>query len=172
MKNIIFLFIIALIVSCSSSKKVIREQTVSQKLTETKETTTLQEAVRIDTTKVSDFETTYTRIEYFEPISPANSDTVEHDPVLNTVKKPPANIKSIETLTIKKKTEVKGEAESVQEKTIVVHQAIEENTETEMKSVEKSKPVQLKYLFYILLLIAGAYLFFTKGSILKKIFRF
>jgi len=174
MKNIIILLIALVALSCSSTKKVIKDQSVSKKWTETETTESIQSVVKIDTTKVSDMEVTYTRTEYYEPVmdqEPANPDTTIAVQRQDQSKKPPA-VKSVEVLNIKKKTEEKGAVENIHDAKTETKQTISEETETDIKTTEKSKPVQLKYLFYIIILLLAGYLIYTKGSILKRIFRF
>jgi uncharacterized membrane protein YtjA (UPF0391 family) len=167
MKNILIILLIVFLASgCRSTKKATESRTITENSAEIKEATASQLLVTIDTTKTSDTETTYQRTEYYQPVE----DTAKIGPV-----------KSVETLVIRKKTEAKGKTDAIKTEATTKNSLISEATAT--KTAETTKPApdprRWMWIFLILALLAGAYLYIKKppsimkfcSSIFKALFR-
>jgi hypothetical protein len=146
--------------SCSSTKKITTEQTTTKKWIEHEEVSAVKSAITIDTSKTSDTEITYTKIEYFAPISNEydstmtgiKSDSLEISSTPKSSRKS-GNIKSIETYTVRKKSESKAEIKVEKTEEKQVHEDIKETADTDKKEIEKTRPSRIKYVFYILILL-------------------
>ena len=171
MKNIIIILIVVLVAGCSLQKKSVRTKTEETKTIETKKTVSDQSVFTIDTTKISDLEATYTKVEYYPPASEPTStagSTASRSPTSSvgeaSIKAP---VKSVETWTVKEKTVTKGET--------VIQKAIQNDStsqiasnviqETEEKTQPAPDPKRWRYIFYILVLCAGAIIYLKRSGV-------
>lgn len=169
MKNLIIILVVILMSGCSLQKKSVSTKTAEVKTIDTKTTVSDQSVFTIDTTKVTDLEVIYTKIEYYPPAEPMPE---QPSGVSKAAIEPP--IKSVETYTIKKKTVNKGESEI--QKAIVSDSTSNSTSSINQVTVEKEKPApdpkRWRYIFYIMLLLAGAFIYLKRskvGEILKVV---
>lgn len=171
MKNIFVFFLIVLLTStgCSLQKKSTATKTAETKTGSVVETYTDKSIFAIDTTKSANLDLTYTKVEYFEAPQP------------DTAKAPVQQIKSVETLTVRKATVAKGET--------VVQKAIQNDStaQTAVAVVQEKKetvkpapdPRRWMWIFFILALLTGVFIYIKRppsvikfcSSIIKALFR-
>ena len=163
MKNIIIILIVVLVAGCSLQKKSVRTKTEETKTIETKKTVSDQSVFTIDTTKISDLEATYTKVEYYPPVSEPTS-TASRSVGEASIKAP---VKSVETWTVKKKTVTKGETVIQNAIQIDSTSQIASNViqETEEKTQPAPDPKRWRYIFYILVLCAGAIIYLKRSGV-------
>lgn len=176
--------------SCSSVKKLSEMTSSSEKNTTKEENERSFIETRIDTSKMSGLEITYTRIEYFDPARNAReyeTGSEPEDSVLHAnniplpseykppeSKKPKGAVKSIETLSVNKvfsKTEkVENRAVSESEKTN--HESFKNNNIQKEQETPVPDPKRWRYIFYLALLAVGVFLYFKRKEIFKNVKRF
>lgn len=184
----LILFIISLftLCACSSSKKLTETSRSSQQQSNSNEKLDSDFKARIDTTKSSEYEFVYTKIEFYNPTGnekeykskeAANPDEEELEvdeveSVASISKKPPNGaIKSIEQWSVKKKDESKGQTEA----SASVQSEKEESVSTNEEVAEKSEetpvpdPKRWKYIFYLALLGIGVFIYIKRTPIFKGI---
>lgn len=157
MKNILFLFLIFLVSGCSLQKTSTSTKTAETKTVSLVETKTDNSIFTIDTTKSANLDLTYTKVEYYEF---RHSDTAKAMPV--------RQIKSVETLLVRKATVSKGET--------VIQKAIKNDSTTqtiatvnqEVKETVKPAPDPRRWMwiFGILLILFVAFIYLKRPNIL------
>ena len=193
----IALLLAVLLFSCSTPRKLAGSAKETAKTEEKRDETTAAEFRRIvDSTKTEGVEVTYTKIEFFPPESdtlPANKDTTkaggQTKPVANTQKNRPKEpkekqppderskqgaIKSIETYTVKQKTEATGVTHEEQKTETAKTEEV--NTDTDKKTYITEKPAadpyRWRYIFGILVLLAVAFFFLRKTKVFTAVTAF
>ncbi|MDR1652046.1 MAG: hypothetical protein LBS01_00055 [Prevotellaceae bacterium] len=148
----------------------------------------------VDTTKKTDVEISYYKIEFYPPAGPALPDTIPENAVLPEglnevagsipISKPPPNIagkgaiKSIESYTIKAVSEQTGRAEEKSSETInKTAQSNADITKTETITEQPAAdPYRWRYIFGIVIVFAllavGVYLGFRKSKFVISIISF
>lgn len=160
MKNILILFLTTFLMSgCSLQKKSTATKTSETKTASVTETKTDKSIFAIDTTKTVNLDVTYTKVEYYEA---RQSDTA---------KAPVQQIKSVETLIVKKATVSKGE--------IVVQKAIQNDSTAQIavtvvqEKKETVKPApdprRWMWIFGILAIVAGLIIYFRNSPAVKTV---
>lgn len=175
--------------SCSSVKKLSEMTSSSEKNTTKEENERSFIETRIDTSKMSGLEITYTRIEYFDPARNAREYETESEPegsVLHTnniplpsdkppeSKKPKGAVKSIETLSVNKVFSKTGKVENraVSESEKTNHESFKDNNIQKEQETPVPDPKRWRYIFYLALLAVGVFLYFKRKEILKNVKRF
>lgn len=184
MKKIIFLFIALLsMLSCSTTKKMSEVTYSEKKRSDVIENEKTYVETKIDTSKYSNLEITYTRIEFYNPTrnlkeyksgpesEEGSEDTTDEAFQNGKVVKPPdkGSVKSVESWTIKKTKEYKGESTSMNaiDKNKKTSDAIEDNTNSTTKEAPAPDPYRWRYLFYILVLIVGVFIYLKRTKLFK-----
>lgn len=194
---IIVLAFAVLFTSCGTQRKLSSNTKESVNTEEKRAETTSSEIRRIvDSTKTEGVEVTYTKIEFFPPkpdTLPANKDTTKAGGqtklVANTQKNRPKEpkekqppderskqgaIKSIETYTVKQKTEATGVTHEEQKTETAKTEEV--NTDTDKKTYITEKPAadpyRWRYIFGILVLLAVAFFFLRKTKVFTAVTAF
>lgn len=193
MQKVFYFFILIMFVlffmSCSSTKKLSEMASSSVKSTTKSEDAKTFIESRIDTSKMSGLEVTYTRIEYFDPAQTSTEGEAipEESSGKNKANtdsfppryKPPEQakrnkaVKSIETLSINKVFSKEGKIEN---------RAVSASEKTQCESIMDSKlqtkqetPVpdsrHWRYIFYLALLAVFVFLYFKRTNIFKSLKR-
>lgn len=160
MKNLLILFLTIFLTSgCSLQKKTASTKTAETKTATVIETYSNKSVFEIDTTRTANFDVTYTKVEYFEA---RRSDTAMT---------PVQQIKSVETLTVRKATVSKGET--------VVQMSIQNdsNAQTAATVVQDIKetvkpapdPRRWMWIFGILVICAGAFVYLKRSKVFSCI---
>lgn len=186
MKKIIFFFIALLsLLSCSTTKKTSEVTTSEKKRSDIIENEKTYVETKIDTSKLSNLEVTYTRIEFFDPArnskeyksgpesEDSNKDGIEKTFPNDKVVKPPdiGSVKSIESWTIKKTKEDKGESTSINatDKNKKTSEAVDNDTSSTSKKAPAPDPYRWRYIFYILVLIVGIFIYLKRTIFFKLV---
>jgi len=193
MQKIFYFFILIMFalffMSCSSTKKLSEMASSSVKNTAKSEDTKTFFETRMDTSKMSGLEVTYTRIEYFDPAetSTEGESAPEESIGKNEAKtdsfppryKPPEQakrnkaVKSIETLSINKVFSKQGKIENraVSASDKAQYESImDSNLQTKQETpVADSK--HWRYIFYLALLAVCVFLYFKRTNIFKSLKR-
>lgn len=149
----------------------------------------------VDSTKTESVEVTYTKIEFFRrnPIlcrqsrvlrrrvarlSPV-ADTPKNRPKEQKEKQPPDNgrqgaIKSIETFTVRQKTEAAGVTQEEQKTETTKTEEVNTDTDRDTDITEKpaADPYRWRYIFGILVLLAVAFFFLRKTKVFTAVAAF
>jgi hypothetical protein len=156
-KNITLLLIL-LLVGCSTTKKVTTSTLFDKKWAEYATSDSTFVNTKTDTTKSSTYETTYTKVEFYEPAT---------DSIISKT----GPVKSVETWTTKKTEEKKGNTEILQ--TAKTDSTLKAGSDVEISNSESKEPVpdpkRWRYIFYILLLCVGIFIYLKRGTIFRKI---
>ncbi len=175
--------------SCSSVKKLSEMTSSSEKNTTKEENERSFIETRIDTSKMSGLEITYTRIEYFDPARNAREYETESEPEGSVLhanniplpsdkppesKKPKGAVKSIETLSVNKVFSKTGKVENraVSESEKTNHESFKDNNIQKEQETPVPDPKRWRYIFYLALLAVGVFLYFKRKEILKNVKRF
>lgn len=176
--------------SCSSVKKLSEMTSSSEKSTKKEENERSFIETRIDTSKMSGLEITYTRIEYFDPARNAREYETESEPEdsvlhannipLPSDYKPPERIKpkeavkSIETLSVNKVFSKAGKIENraVSESEKANYESLKDNNIQKEQETPVPDPKRWRYIFYLSLLAVGVFLYFKRKDIFKNFKRF
>lgn len=175
--------------SCSSVKKLSEMTSSSEKNTTKEENERSFIETRIDTSKMSGLEITYTRIEYFDPARNAREYETESEPEGSVLhanniplpsdkppesKKPKGAVKSIETLSVNKVFRKTGKVENraVSESEKTNHESFKDNNIQKEQETPVPDPKRWRYIFYLALLAVGVFLYFKRKEILKNVKRF
>lgn len=176
--------------SCSSVKKLSEMTSSSEKNTTKEENERSFIETRIDTSKMSGLEITYTRIEYFDPARNAReyeTGSEPEDSVLHAnniplpseykppeSKKPKGAVKSIETLSVNKVFSKTGKVENraVSESEKTNHESFKNNNIQKEQETPVPDPKRWRYIFYLALLAVGVFLYFKRKGIFKNVKRF
>lgn len=175
--------------SCSSVKKLSEMTSSSEKNTTKEENERSFIETRIDTSKMSGLEITYTRIEYFDPARNAREYETESEPEGSVLhanniplpsdkppesEKPKGAVKSIETLSINKVFSKTGKVENraVSESEKTNHESFKDNNIQKEQETPVPDPKRWRYIFYLALLAVGVFLYFKRKEILKNVKRF
>lgn len=192
---LLFAFAVFLI-GCSTPRKLAGSTKETAKTEEKRDETTAAEFRRtVDSTKTEGVEVTYTKVEFFLP-EPGRMETKpdimqtggSSKPVADTLKNQSKKtkekqlphigrqgaIKSIETFTIKQKTETTGVTQEEQKTEATKTEKV--NTDTEKKSNITEKPAadpyRWRYIFGILLLLVVAFFFLRKTKVFRGVAAF
>ena len=175
--------------SCSSVKKLSEMTSSSEKNTTKEENERSFIETRIDTSKMSGLEITYTRIEYFDPARNAReyeTGSEPEDSVLHAnniplpseykppeSKKPKGAVKSIETLSVNKVFSKTGKVENraVSESEKTNHESFKNNNIQKEQETPVPDPKRWRYIFYLALLAVGVFLYFKRKEIFKNVKR-
>lgn len=193
----VLLFALAVsLIGCSTPRKLAGNTKETAKTEEKRDETMAAEFRRtVDSTKTEGIEVTYTKIEFFPPEpdtrqtkpdtmqagGPSNpvADTPKNQPKEPKEKQPPDTgrqgaIKSIETFTVKQKTEATGVTQ--EEQKTETSKTEEVNTDTDKASDITEKPAadpyRWRYIFGILLLLAVAFFFLRKTKVFTAVAAF
>ena len=176
--------------SCSSVKKLSEMTSSSEKNTTKEENERSFIETRVDTSKMSGLEITYTRIEYFDPARNAReyeTGSEPEDSVLHAnniplpseykppeSKKPKGAVKSIETLSVNKVFSKTGKVENraVSESEKTNHESFKNNNIQKEQETPVPDPKRWRYIFYLALLAVGVFLYFKRKEIFKNVKRF
>lgn len=175
--------------SCSSVKKLSEMTSSSEKNTTKEENERSFIETRIDTSKMSGLEITYTRIEYFDPARNAREYETESEPEGSVLhanniplpsdkppesKNPKGAVKSIETLSVNKVFSKTGKVENraVSESEKTNHESFKDNNIQKEQETPVPDPKRWRYIFYLALLAVGVFLYFKRKEILKNVKRF
>lgn len=190
---VIVLAFAVLFTSCGTQRKLASNTKKSVNTEENRAETASSEIRRIvDSTKTEGVEVTYTKIEFFPPepdTLPANKDTTkaggQTKPVANTQKNRPKEpkekqppyegskqgaIKSIETYTVKQKTEATGVTHEEQKTETAKTEEV--NTDTDITEKPAADPYRWRYIFGILVLLAIAFFFLRKTKVFMAVAAF
>jgi hypothetical protein len=185
MKRILpIICLLIFLAGCGTARKVATSRQETGRYVETTtETKTGDTSLLIDTTKVSDKEITYTKVEFYPP-EPATEPKPSGPDSLPTTQGPvrhPPNVgpvKSIETLTVKDRAEERGITESHSgtdeaRKTDITAERTVTDTTTEKPAAD---PYRWRYILGILVAViaigAAAYFWFRKAGAFVKIAAF
>ena len=175
--------------SCSSVKKLSEMTSSSEKSTTKEENERSFIETRIDTSKISGLEITYTRID-FDPARNAREYETESEPEDSVLhanniplpseykppesKKPKGAVKSIETLSVNKVFSETGKVENraVSESEKTNHESFKDNNIQKEQETPVPDPKRWRYIFYLALLAVGVFLYFKRKEILKNVKRF
>ena len=153
MKNLLILFLIVFLTSgCSLQKKTAVTKTAETQTASVVETYSDKSVFAIDTTKANNLDITYTKVEYYEPRQ------------ADTTKATVQQIKSVETLTVKKSAVVKGETivqkaiqnDSTTQTAVTVNQEIKETVNP------APNPRRWMWIFFILALLTGVFIYIKR----------
>jgi len=173
MRRILFIIAISTLLLSCNRKHVTRKTSGSQEIQKSFEDSKLVVQF-VDTTKREDLEVVYTKVEYYPPGTDTSytlpSRHGENDaatPKANKSAKeqsyhppPEGAVKSVETFTIKRKREDLGKSEVVNYSETKADTFLAWKTEaSEITKVAKD-PYRWRYIFYILLILLVAGLFF------------
>ena len=190
----VFSFLLAfLIAGCASPRKLASKTKEKTNIEEKRTETTAGEIFhRVDTTKTEGVEITYTKIEFYPP-EPDKQETKPDttatggpsNPVADTPKnrtkepkekRPPDTgkrgaIKSIESYTMKQKSEAAGvtQPEQKEEATKTEEVNTDSDTETDVTEEPAADPYRWRYIFGILLLLAVAFFFLRKTKVFRAV---
>ena len=193
----VFSFLLAfLIAGCASPRKLASKTKEKTNVEEKRTETTAGEIFhRVDTTKTEDVENTYTKIEFFPP-EPDKQETKPDttatggpsNPVADTPKnrtkepkekRPPDTgkrgaIKSIESYTMKQKSEAAGVTQTEQKEEATKTEEVNTDSDTEIDVTEEpaADPYRWRYIFGILLLLAVAFFFLRKAKVFRAVAAF
>ncbi len=186
----------AILIGCSTPRKLAGSTKETAKIEERRDEMTTAEFRRtIDSTKTEGLEVTYTKIEYYPPESEvqqpkpdttATADTLAAEkkapklrPKEPKEKQPPHNgrqgaIKSIETFTVKQKTEAAGVTQEEQETETTKAEEVNTDTDKETDITEKpaADPYRWRYIFGILVLLAVAFFLLRKAKVFTTVAAF
>lgn len=192
----IALLLAVLLFGCSTPRKLVSKTKENTNIEEKRTETTAGEIFhRVDTTKTEGVEITYTKIEFFPPEpdkQETKPDTTATDgpsnPVADTPKnrakepkeKRPADtgkrgaIKSIESYTMKQKSEAAGVTQEEQKTETTKTEEVNTNTDKETDITEKpaADPYRWRYIFGILVLLAVAFFFLRKTKVFTTVAAF
>jgi predicted membrane protein len=176
MKAIFYIIFALLIAGCATTKKTSVAADVSTSATiASDKTITSNISNFVDTTKITDAEIVYTKVEFYAPVAdapalPARDENLPSDTIF-VLKKPPAAgaVKSVETLNIKINNEEKGVSQT-QATTIdsVKQNVVFVESQKFTETTEQKAKYWLKYLMWIAICatiitaIIYAYKFFDK----------
>ena len=174
---IIALLLSVMLTGCSTPRKLAGSTKETIKTEEKRDETTAVEFRRVvDSTKTEGVEVTYTKIEFFPPepdTLPAKQSTTKTGGPSKTVADTPKNrpkepkekqpldigrqgvIKSIETFTVKQKTEATGVTQEEQKTETTKSEEVNTDTNKETDVIEQpaADPYRLRYIFGILVLL-------------------
>lgn len=158
------LFILIILVSCGSKKKIITLSKEDLKFLEVvSEEKKGSSYTYIDTSKVIEGEATYIEFEFYPPgAGPAiENNTNVHDN--NKEPEKPPNIKSIKYYNSKNKNEEKAIKEEQKDSTSINSNFNNNNTykEEEIKEEPAPDPNKYKYIYYIIILVVGIIIYFV-----------
>ena len=166
MKNLFLILLVIFLASgCRSTKTVSESFVSSEKTTETKKSVIAEALISIDTTKVSVYELKYTKTEYYKPTSTASLSGGTPVPELVEGKLPA--IKSVETITVRKKTEAKGKTETFASEKTDSNSLTSESTDTKTETEEKPTPDPRRWMwiFGILVLLTGMVVYLRNSPV-------
>jgi len=159
-----------LLTGCFGSKKTSTSKHEAVKISEQiTEVSISENSIFVDTSKTSNGEVTYTRIEFYHP------EPIEPDQVPVALGEVPVHgpVKSIETLIIKSNTEEKGITENQNIEEAVKETNINNDTEKfEATAKEPAKdPYRYRYIFGILVIIivVAGFFWLRKSGFIQKI---
>ncbi len=183
-KLFLLLAVLAFVVGCGPARKVATSRQEAGRYTETTtEDRAGNSSLFIDTTKVSDKEIIYTKVEFYPPTTtpepkppgqdslPSNDGPVRHPPNVGPVK-------SIETLTVRSQEEERGitESESGTDEhrtTDITSEGAVAETTTEEPTAD---PYRWRYIFGILVAViaigTAAYFWLRKAGVWAKLAAF
>ncbi|MBS5524715.1 MAG: hypothetical protein KHX48_03870 [Alistipes sp.] len=192
----IALLLAVLLFGCSTPRKLAGSTKETAKTEEKRDETTAAEFRRtIDSTKTEGVEVTYTKIEFFPPEptdrkekpdttqtggpSKPVADTPKNRPKEPKEKQPPDTgrqgaIKSIETFTVKQKTEAAGVTREEQKTKTAKTEEVNTDTDKETDITEKpaADPYRWRYIFGILVLLAVAFFLLRKTKVFTAVAAF
>lgn len=186
-----------LLAGCSTPRKLAGSMKETAKTEEKRDETAAAEFRRtVDSTKTEGVEVTYTKIEFYPPEpdtrqtkpdttqtgGPSNpvTDTPKNRPKEPKEKQPPdagskqGAIKSIETYTVKQKTETTGVTQEEQKTETTKTEEVNTDTNKETDITEKpaADPYRWRYIFGILVLLAVAFFFLRKTKVFTAVAAF
>ncbi len=155
MKNILLImFLIMFLASgCRSTKKATESRVIAATTTEVKETTAAQLLISIDTTTLSDTETTYIKTEYYQPVD-----------VTDMI----GPVKSVEEITISTRTEAKGKTEAIKAEATAKNSLISEITDTKTEETTKQAPAPRRWILFVWILLVLAIIISLRNSPVVK----
>lgn len=161
MKNIILLLLIVLVSSCGIRKKMVSSNAVIEQKTKVETSLTDRIKILVDTTKSDELEVTYSKTEYYPRVHPSEiSDSTQKN--VSPDQTLPA-IKSVETFTVREKTEKKGIAaveQNTAQKTAQTDTTRIVQQETATREPGKD-PKRFRYIFWtVFLIVISAAVFF------------
>lgn len=186
----------AIFTGCSTPRKLAGSMKETARTEEKRDETTAAEFRRtIDSTKTEGVEVIYTKIEFFPPEptdrkekpdttqtggpSKPVADTPKNRPKEPKEKQPPDTgrqgaIKSIETFTVKQKTEAAGVTREEQKTKTAKTEEVNTDTDKETDITEKpaADPYRWRYIFGILVLLAVAFFFLRKTKVFTAVAAF
>lgn len=180
MKNVFLIILCVLMAACVTTKKSTQIKETTNLVAQKSELETTNAEKLIDTTKVEKGKITITEIEFYPPavtdnqldkkasLPRTNVSGLNLQSVGNIGN---AAIKSIKQTAIETDSQKKGESKESSLTTNVKNEAVVANTEkvAKVKATPVSDPIGWRYIFYILLLAAMAFLYLKRGSILNWI---
>lgn len=193
---ITFIVLAVLLTGCGASKQLAGSSKETAKTEEKRDETTAAEFRRtVDSTTAEGVEVTYTKVEFFPPEpdkQDAKPDTTQtggpSKPVADTPKNRPKEpkekqppdtgrqgaIKSIETFTVKQKTETTGVTQEEQKTETAKTEEVNTDTDKESDITEKpaADPYRWRYIFGILVLLGVAFFFFRKSKVFTTVAAF
>ncbi|MDR2064564.1 MAG: hypothetical protein LBP85_02470 [Prevotellaceae bacterium] len=157
MKTVILIFSAILLLSCATTKKTSVSADANTTATVVTDKSTVSNInTLIDTTKFTDAEISYTKVEFYEPVtdtaSPPQKNENAPDDIVVSVEKPPnvGAVKSVENLTIKYSNEEKGTAQSNINVVDSLHSQIDYKESQKLNSATEQKAKYwLKYIMWI-----------------------
>ncbi|MGV8135937.1 MAG: hypothetical protein AB2L20_12040 [Mangrovibacterium sp.] len=159
-KILLFSIMIILLYACASKKKMTRTLDTTKGWIDYAMTDERKEGSRIDTSKLSEYDISITRIEYFPP-------SIDYHVGSDSLASHGA-IKSIEKIDLHKKDDQKGITENENEGKSST--GLKGEMEAMTDETTKEKPVvNLKYVFYILVLVVAVFLYLKRKTIFQKL---
>lgn len=156
MKNLlIILLLIVSLAGCRSTKKITESSAVTSNRSDVVQKVDVQESAKIDNDKLTEEETVTTITEYFAPEA-TNTSTAVSNPV----------IKSVTTKVTRKKEVDKGKVETEKKDNSQIATKTRGKSRIEAKQDDKkSVPIQWGWIFGILVIVAGAFIYLKRSKV-------
>lgn len=179
----LFIIIVVFFTGCSVGRNISTQKEIETLIKEDSSMDVLKDiASFVDTTKTSETEITYTKIEYFEPTESVVPPVAENATVslqqekpIKAINKPTQAIKSITQVNIRKKEEARGiTAKTAQIDSVTTTQKTEEiKTSEKIEEKPTRDTYRWRYIFWTVLIIAVIVLvlfFYKKVNKIKNLF--
>lgn len=167
MKNLLIILLVILISGCHLTKKVAKSEAVTTQSTQTNETGITKENLKVTNNLITDQETVETTIEFY-PTSESIATVPVKDSSLMSMSIPVKGaVKSITVKTTKAKMHDQGTTESA--KAQQASKTTIDNSSSSVKTDNLEKPAadpkRWRYIFYILVLCAGAIIYLKRSGV-------
>lgn len=175
MKNVFLILMVMFLMSCGASEKTVMTNEMKLDSLTVANSASGQTEKYIDVTSVEKGKITVTEIEFFEPQNVTDNKVQNHTyPTTNEQLNTQTPIKSIKHTVMETDKEDKEESKEVVKmdesgNVTTVEKMIEETDEHKEPAPD---PYRWRYIFFILLIVIGVFLYFRKSPIVKNIVKF